>query len=104
MEDLLFQSENEPEQELMITDTNETPTTHSEPAVPKVSKSLDLFRENLIKFSKYSQLRTLSTLNYSNDNTATPSTIVSSIEFDKDNEYFAIGEKFKIVIRLPTND
>lgn len=90
-EDLHFQRDSEPEQELMITDTNETPTTPSEPAVPKVSKSLDLFRDNLVKFSRYSQLRTLSTLNYSNDNNAMPSTIVSSIEFDKDNEYFAIA-------------
>lgn len=88
MEDLLFEQENEPEQELMITETNEaTPT----PVEPKVTKSLDLFRENLIKFSKYSQLRTLSTLNYSNDNAVMPSTIVSSIEFDKDNEFFAIA-------------
>ena len=54
------------------------------------SKSLDLFRDNLIKFSKYTQMRCLSTLNYSND-TNCLSTIVSSIEFDKNNEYFAIA-------------
>jgi E3 ubiquitin-protein ligase RFWD2 len=90
-EDLHFQNENEPEQELMITETNETAQQQPEPAAPKVSKSLDLFRENLVKFSKYSSLRTLSTLNYSNDNNVNPSTIVSSIEFDKDNEFFAIA-------------
>uniref|UniRef100_A0A240PKY3 RING-type domain-containing protein n=1 Tax=Anopheles epiroticus TaxID=199890 RepID=A0A240PKY3_9DIPT len=52
--------------------------------------SLDTFRESLIKFSKYSALRPLATLNYSNDSNYA-STIVSSIEFDKDNEYFAIA-------------
>ena len=96
-EDLHFQKEQEPEeeQELMITDTTETVTTPN--ASPdtgghcKVTKSLDVFRENLVKFSKYSSLRTLSTLNYSNDNSVMPSTIVSSIEFDKDNEFFAIA-------------
>lgn len=92
-EDLHFEKEIETEQEHMITDTNETPATQPADAnsTLKVSKSLDTFRENLVKFSKYSQLRTLSTLNYSNDNNVMPSTIVSSIEFDKDNEYFAIA-------------
>uniref|UniRef100_A0A182JFK9 Uncharacterized protein n=1 Tax=Anopheles atroparvus TaxID=41427 RepID=A0A182JFK9_ANOAO len=52
--------------------------------------SLDTFRESLIKFSKYSALRPLATLNYSNDSNYA-STIVSSIEFDKDSEYFAIA-------------
>lgn len=49
-EDLHFQHSEE--EELMITDTNE----QSEPK----NVSLDTFRENLVKFSKYSQLRTLS--------------------------------------------
>lgn len=51
---------------------------------------LDLFRENLIKFSRYNVLRPLATLNYSSD-LFNNSTIVSSIEFDKDNEFFAIA-------------
>lgn len=93
-EELHFQPEqsNEEEQELMITETNEsTPSTDLlPPPVLKPSKKLENFRENLIKFSKYSTLRTLSTLNYSNDSVL-PSTIVSSIEFDKDNEFFAIA-------------
>lgn len=89
VEDLIFQADQE--QELMITDNNDTPAaTPTEPQVPKISKTLDTFRENLVKFSKYSQLRALSTLNYSNDNLQS-STIVSSIEFDKDNEFFAIA-------------
>ncbi|XP_054264370.1 E3 ubiquitin-protein ligase COP1-like isoform X1 [Macrosteles quadrilineatus] len=51
---------------------------------------LDLFRENLVKFSRYNTLRPLATLNYSSD-IFNNSTIVSSIEFDKDNELFAIA-------------
>ncbi|XP_066259287.1 E3 ubiquitin-protein ligase COP1-like [Euwallacea similis] len=52
--------------------------------------SLDQFRESLIKFSTYSALRLMTSLNYSND-LFNNSTIVSSIEFDKDSEYFAIA-------------
>lgn len=52
--------------------------------------SLEVFRENLSKFSKFSSLRPLATINYSND-LHNSSTIVSTIVFDKDNEYFAIG-------------
>lgn len=73
-EDLHFQKEDIPEQELMITEANEAPTAPQPDT--QVCKSLDLFRENLVKFSKFSQLRTLSTLNYSNDNNVMPSTIV----------------------------
>lgn len=51
---------------------------------------LDLFRENLVQFSKYNTLRPLATMHYSSD-LHNNSTIVSSIVFDKDNEYFAIG-------------
>lgn len=104
-EDLHFQSGDDvesnkkaEEQEHMITETNEQsantsttePTAIAVAVAPKPSKALENFRENLIKFSKYSTLRTLSTLNYSNDSVL-PSTIVSSIEFDKDSEFFAIA-------------
>ncbi|XP_026472694.1 E3 ubiquitin-protein ligase COP1-like isoform X1 [Ctenocephalides felis] len=51
---------------------------------------LDVFRENLVKFSRYNSLRPLATLSYSSD-MFNNSTIVSSIEFDKDNEFFAIA-------------
>lgn len=54
------------------------------------SSGLDIFRENLVKFSRYNSLRPLATLNYSSD-IFNNSTIVSSIEFDKDNEFFAIA-------------
>lgn len=53
-------------------------------------EGLDTFRESIYKFSKYHGLRSLATLNYATYYMHT-STIVSSIEFDKDNEYFATG-------------
>lgn len=53
-------------------------------------KGLDVFRDNLVHFSKYNTLRPLATMYYSND-MLNVSTIVSSIVFDKDNEFFAIG-------------
>jgi E3 ubiquitin-protein ligase RFWD2 len=54
------------------------------------SSGLNVFREDLLKFSRYNSLRPLATLNYSSD-IFNHSTIVSSIEFDKDNEFFAIA-------------
>lgn len=59
-------------------------------AAEPATSGLDLFRENLVKFSRYNGLRPLATLNYSSD-LFNNSTIVSSIEFDKDNEFFAIA-------------
>lgn len=53
-------------------------------------QGLDVFRENLVKFSRYNSLRPLATMHYSSD-LQSSSTIVSSIVFDKDNEFFAIG-------------
>ncbi|XP_044739270.1 E3 ubiquitin-protein ligase COP1-like [Chrysoperla carnea] len=55
-----------------------------------MNSGLDLFRENLVKFARYDSLRQLATLAYSSD-LFNNSTIVSSIEFDKDNEFFAIA-------------
>jgi E3 ubiquitin-protein ligase RFWD2 len=57
---------------------------------PPKNNGLEVFRECLTKFSKYSALRPLATLNYSND-LSFASTIVSSIEFNKDAEFFAIA-------------
>ncbi|XP_011502513.1 PREDICTED: E3 ubiquitin-protein ligase RFWD2-like isoform X2 [Ceratosolen solmsi marchali] len=54
------------------------------------NSGLNIFREDLIKFSRFNSLRPLATLNYSSD-IFNHSTIVSSIEFDKDNEFFAIA-------------
>lgn len=53
-------------------------------------QGLDVFRENLVKFSRYNSLRPLATMHYSSD-LQSSSTIVSTIVFDKDNEFFAIG-------------
>ncbi|XP_066588324.1 E3 ubiquitin-protein ligase COP1-like isoform X1 [Prorops nasuta] len=64
--------------------TTQTETGHSS------SSGLDIFRENLVKFSRYTTLRPLATLHYCPD-IFNKSTIVSSIEFDKDNERFAIA-------------
>ncbi|GAB0098602.1 E3 ubiquitin-protein ligase RFWD2 [Sergentomyia squamirostris] len=52
-------------------------------------RGLDAFRESLVKFSRYSSCKTLATLGYSSD--LSNGSIVSGIEFDKDNEYFAIA-------------
>ncbi|XP_069679642.1 E3 ubiquitin-protein ligase COP1-like isoform X1 [Periplaneta americana] len=73
--------------EMMFGSTDKTPSTDSSIGS---SSGLDVFRENLVKFSRYNTLRPLATLNYSSD-IFNNSTIVSSIEFDKDNEFFAIA-------------
>lgn len=78
------------------TGNKETKVDSSEPNTTETNTGgddmtfLKKFRSNLNKFSKYNMLRQLATLNYSNDITF-GSTIVSSIEFDKDCEYFAIA-------------
>ncbi|XP_051173669.1 E3 ubiquitin-protein ligase COP1-like isoform X1 [Leptopilina boulardi] len=64
--------------------------TPSQDPLSQTSSGLDIFRENLVKFSRYNSLRPLATLNYSWEIFNNP-TIVSSIEFDKDNEFFAIA-------------
>ncbi|KAK8784460.1 E3 ubiquitin-protein ligase COP1-like isoform X1 [Amblyomma americanum] len=48
------------------------------------------FTEDLSKFTRYSSIRPLATLNYATD-LLNGTSIVSSIEFDKDNEFFAIA-------------
>lgn len=92
-EDLQFIDSKEKE-EIELPAQSEPQTECTDPSIAAnpegTPKTLNLFRENLIKFSKFNQLRTLSTLNYSND-TNNMSTIVSSIEFDKDCEYFAVA-------------
>jgi E3 ubiquitin-protein ligase RFWD2 len=54
-------------------------------------EGLERFRDNLVKFSRYNSLRPVATLNYSSGAAFNASTIVSSIEFDKDDELFAIA-------------
>ncbi|CAG9575004.1 unnamed protein product [Danaus chrysippus] len=51
---------------------------------------LEAFREDLAAFTRYRSLRPLATLSYCSD-AINYSTIVSTIEFDKDEEFFAIA-------------
>ncbi|CAG4957287.1 unnamed protein product [Parnassius apollo] len=51
---------------------------------------LEAFREDLAAFTRYRALRPLATLSYCSD-AINYSTIVSTIEFDKDDEFFAIA-------------
>lgn len=55
-----------------------------------MSEGLDSFSQCLSKFTRYNSVRPLATLSFTSDifNNAS---IVSSIEFDKDNEFFAIA-------------
>ena len=48
------------------------------------------FQENLDAITRFSSFRELATLYYG-DGPMTSSSIVSSIEFDKDGEFFAVG-------------
>ena len=52
--------------------------------------SLEQFSQCLSKFTRYSTVRPLANLSYTSD-MFTNASIVSSIEFDKDNEFFAIA-------------
>ena len=52
--------------------------------------SLERFSQCLSKFTRYSTVRPLANLSYTSD-MFTNASIVSSIEFDKDNEFFAIA-------------
>ncbi|XP_060809157.1 E3 ubiquitin-protein ligase COP1 isoform X2 [Amyelois transitella] len=54
------------------------------------ARGLDAFREDLAAFTRYRALRPLATLSYCSD-AINYSTIVSTIEFDKDEEFFAIA-------------
>lgn len=67
------------------------PTIPAENSLTKRPRdTLNIFRDNLIGFSKYNTLRPLATMQYASD-LHNNSTIVSTIVFDKDNEFFAIG-------------
>lgn len=64
-------------------------------------RGLDAFREDLLAFTRYRALRPLATLSYCSD-AINYSTIVSTIEFDKDEEFFAIAGVTKR-IKVPTH-
>ncbi|CAL4062949.1 unnamed protein product, partial [Meganyctiphanes norvegica] len=52
---------------------------------------LGQFGECISKFTQYSSMRPLATINYNCDTIHASSNIASSIEFDKDSEYFAVA-------------
>ncbi|XP_071512964.1 E3 ubiquitin-protein ligase COP1-like isoform X1 [Panulirus ornatus] len=52
---------------------------------------LEQFGECISKFTQYSAMRPLATINYNCDVFHQSSNIASSIEFDKDSEYFAVA-------------
>lgn len=54
-------------------------------------QGLDQFGECISKFTQYSAMRPLATINYNCDMFNQSSNIASSIEFDKDSEYFAVA-------------
>lgn len=74
----------------MTLDNSNVDSTLKSASLREIDPGLDNFRQSLSKFSKYNELRCLATLSYSND-FSLASTIVSSVEFDKDNEYFAVA-------------
>lgn len=56
----------------------------------RTASQLDEFQECLSKFTRYNSVRPLATLSYASD-LYNGSSIVSSIEFDRDCDYFAIA-------------
>ena len=52
---------------------------------------LDEFIECMSKFTQYSAMRPLATINYNCDMYSSSGNIASSIEFDKDSEFFAVA-------------
>ena len=70
--------------------TSPTPSSLSDGRGDDGVGSLDLFSQCLSKFTRYSTVRPLANLSYTSD-MFTNASIVSSIEFDKDNEFFAIA-------------
>lgn len=94
--DLLFglesdaRSSSSPTAEPLQSEPHQSTPTAQNSTTKKPRNTLNMFRENLIGFSKYNTLRPLATMHYSSD-LHSGSTIVSTIVFDKDNEFFAIG-------------
>lgn len=63
---------------------------HGRLSCDKGDDALGTFADNLLKFTRYSEFRPLATLSYASD-IYNGSSIVSSIEFDRDCDYFAIA-------------
>ena len=60
-------------------------------AEPEVDTKLEEFGQCVCKFSQFSRMRPLATLDYPGVKLPVLSNIASSIEFDKDGEYFAVA-------------
>lgn len=70
-----------------------------QPLKGELPKNHDSFSSALVKSSQYSQFKTLATLTYADNLFNYSSSIVSSIDFDKDDEFFAtagVTKKIKI--------
>ncbi|XP_065068725.1 E3 ubiquitin-protein ligase COP1-like [Rhopilema esculentum] len=63
---------------------------HGKMSCDKGDDVLGTFADNLLKFTRYSEFRPLATLSYASD-IYNGSSIVSSIEFDRDCDFFAIA-------------
>lgn len=63
---------------------------HGRISCEKGEDMLETFTDNLSKFTRYSEFRPLATLSYASD-IYNGSSIVSSIEFDRDCDFFAIA-------------
>ncbi|XP_025114545.1 E3 ubiquitin-protein ligase COP1-like isoform X2 [Pomacea canaliculata] len=66
-------------------------TSGLKPGPEGSGQGLDEFTNCLSKFTRYSSFRPLATLSYAVDHFNGGSSIVSSIEFDRDSEFFAIA-------------
>ena len=61
---------------------------------PELDKNLESFGDSMRKFTQFTALRPLATIDYAGDRfppTSSSSNIASSIEFDKDGEFFAVA-------------
>lgn len=58
-------------------------------------ESTGTFAEKFTKFNQYSRLKTLANLHYADSFLHNSASIVSSIEFDKDDEFFATAGVIK---------
>uniref|UniRef100_A0A2P2I6F2 E3 ubiquitin-protein ligase RFWD2-like n=1 Tax=Hirondellea gigas TaxID=1518452 RepID=A0A2P2I6F2_9CRUS len=67
-----------------ITDEEHTGST-------SVDSNLNRFGECVCKFSQFTRMRPLATIDYAGDKFPASSNIASSIEFDKDGEFFAVA-------------
>lgn len=66
-------------------------TTDQSSSSSEMDGSLNNFGDCVVKFSQFSRMRPLATIDYAGDKFPASSNIASSIEFDKDGEFFAVA-------------